>query len=69
MWACKIYLGAGKFAKSLHKHQKRKKKRKEEKKEFKMNVCVVIILVQFGWRRILIAGTVPSSSKSVKFTK
>ena len=48
MWACKIYLGAGKFAKSLHNHQKRKKKRKEEKREFKMNVCVVIILVQCG---------------------
>ena len=71
MWACKIYLSAGKSAKSPTQTPKEKKKRKEKKKkrEFKMNVCVVIIFVQFGWRRILIAGPVPSSFESVKFTK
>ena len=69
MWACKIYLGASKFAKSPTQTPKEKKEKKRRKKEFKMNVCVVIILVQFGWRRILIVGPVPSSSESIKFTK
>ena len=49
MWACNIYLSAGKSAKSPTQTPKEKKEKKK-KREFKMNVCVVNIFVQFGWR-------------------
>ena len=70
MWACKIYFNASKSAKSPTQTPKEKKRiEKKKKREFKMNVYVIIIFVQFGWRLILIAGSVPSSFKPVKFTK
>ena len=52
MWACKIYLNAGKSAKSPTQtpKEKKRKEKKKKKREFKMNVCVVNIFVQFGWR-------------------
>ena len=52
MWACKIYFNAGKSAKSPTQTPKEKKRKEKKKKirEFKMNVCVVNIFVQFGWR-------------------